>query len=95
MSTPSQEKLKCPIKINGEMGSDQTVVPRSSGSRSTMGRMEGENRAADHASNLSEENKRKVVSYWAQVSFLKQTGMSGHKARSIAYQRVFGKGDAT
>lgn len=76
------------------MGSDQTVVPRSSGSRSTMGRMEEEDRT-DHASNLSEENKRKVVSYWAQVSFLKQIGMQGSKARRIAYQRVFGKGDAT
>lgn len=76
------------------MGSDQTVVPRSSGSRSTMGRMEGEART-DHASNLSKENKRKVVSYWAQVSFLKQIGMQGSKARRIAYQRVFGKGDAT
>lgn len=76
------------------MGSDQTVVPRSSGSRSTMGRMEGEDRT-DHVSNLSEENKRKVVSYWAQVSFLKQIGMQGSKARCIAYQRVFGRGDAT
>ena len=75
------------------MGSDQTVVPRSSGNRGAMGRMEGENRAADHASNLSEENKRNVVSYWAQVIFLKQTGMSGNKARRIAYQRVFGNKD--
>lgn len=76
------------------MGSGQTVVLRSSGSRNTMGEMEGEDRA-DHTSNLSEENKRKVVRYWAQISFLKQTGMSGSKARRIAYQRVFGKGDAT
>lgn len=76
------------------MGSDQTVVPRSSGSRSTMGRMEGEDRT-DHVSNLSEENKRKVVSYWTQVSFLKQIEMQGSKARRIAYQRVFGRGDAT
>lgn len=69
------------------------MVLRSSGSRSTMGRMEGEGRT-DHASDLSEENKRKIVSYWAQVSFLKQTGMSGHKARRIAYQRAFEKDGA-
>ena len=75
------------------MGSNQTVLSRSSGSRSTMGRMEGEDRT-DHASNLSEENKRKVVSYWTQVSFLKYIGMQGSKARRIAYQRVFRKGDA-
>lgn len=64
MSTSSQEKLKCPIKINF----DPLNGPIDTG---------------------------KVISYWAQVSFLKQTGMSGHKARRIAYRRVFGKGDAT
>ena len=69
MSTSSQEKLKCPIKINF----DPLNGPIDNGPIDTG----------------------KVISYWAQVSFLKQTGMSGHKARRIAYRRVFGKGDAT
>lgn len=64
------------------------MIPKSSGSRIAMGRMEEEART-DHASDLSEENKRKIVRYWSQVYFLKQTGMSGHKARRISYQRAF------
>ena len=64
------------------------MIPKSSGSRIAMGRMEEEGRT-DHASDLSEENKRKIVRYWSQVNFLKQTGTSGHKARRIAYQRAF------
>ena len=64
------------------------MTPRSSGSRIDMGRMEEEGRI-DHSSDLSEENKRKIVRYWSQVNFLKQTWMSGHKARRISYQRVF------
>ena len=64
------------------------MIPRSSGSRIDMGRMEEEDRI-DHASDLSEENKRKIARYWSQVNFLKQTGMSGHKARRIAYKSAF------
>ena len=64
------------------------MIPKSSGSRIAIGRMKEEART-DHASNLSEENKRKIVRYWSQVNFLKQTGMSGHKARRISYQRAF------
>lgn len=64
------------------------MIPKSSGSRIAMGRMEEEART-DHASDLSEENKRKIVRYWSQVNFLKQTRMSGHKARRISYQRAF------
>lgn len=49
-------------------------------------------------SNSDQPNGRvdpgKVVSYWSQVIFLKQIGMSGHKARRIAYQRAFENDDA-
>ena len=64
------------------------MIPKSSENRIVMGRTEKEGRT-DHASDLSEENKRKIVRYWSQVNFLKQTGMSGHKARRISYQRAF------
>ena len=70
------------------------MIPKSSGSRIAMERMEEEGRI-DHASDLSEENKRKIVRYWSQVNFLKQTGMSGHKARRISYQRAFENDCAT
>lgn len=86
MSTPSQEKLKCPIKINfdplnGPVDTEEEVAVKWEAIKQWY---------RDHP-----EAEAPVVSYWAQVSFLKQTGMSGHKARRIAYRRVFGKGDAT
>ena len=64
------------------------MIPKSPESRIAMGRME-EKDHTDHAFDLSEENKRKIVRYWSQVNFLKQIGMSGHKARRISYQRAF------
>ena len=67
------------------MGSNQTMVQGSSGSRGAVGGVEKQSSA---------DAKQDIIRYWVEVQSLKQMGVPGVKARHIAYTRVFGKGDA-
>lgn len=84
------------------MGSDQTVVQGSSGSRITMGAMEtgmqgdmGRRQSKVSPISIPDDAKQTIVRYWAEIIRQKQLGRWSSEARHIAYMKVFGKDDAT